>query len=103
MREGWSKREIESSSVCIQPRHGWGCRVVAAKPSYILAMKLNALERSTSDDRDFQVQLGVACGASTIEGLRDIYRKFFADEKLSPTAELRLGELARAIQSKAQS
>jgi hypothetical protein len=66
-------------------------------------MKLNALERSTADDRDFQVQLGVACGASTIEGLRDIYRKFFADEKLSPTAELRLGELARAIQSKAQS
>ena len=80
-----------------------GLRVVAAKPSYILAMKLNALERSTADDRDFQVQLGVACGASTIEGLRDIYRKFFADEKLSPTAELRLGELARAIQSKAQS
>jgi hypothetical protein len=52
-----------------------GLRVVAAKPSYILAMKLNALERSTADDRDFQdaVQLSAACGATTIEGLRDIY------------------------------
>jgi hypothetical protein len=82
-----------------------GLRVVAAKPSYILAMKLNALERSTADDRDFQdaVQLGAACGATTVEGLRDIYRKFFADEELSPTAELRLGELARAIKSEAQS
>jgi hypothetical protein len=39
-----------------------GLRVVAAKPSYILAMKLNALERSTADDRDFEdaVNLGIA-------------------------------------------
>ena len=41
-----------------------GLRVVAAKPSYMLAMKLSALERSTADDRDFAdgVQLGIACG-----------------------------------------
>ena len=31
-----------------------GLRVVAAKPSYILAMKLSALERASVDDRDFQ-------------------------------------------------
>jgi hypothetical protein len=31
-----------------------GLRVVAAKPSYILAMKLSALERPIADDRDFR-------------------------------------------------
>jgi hypothetical protein len=79
-----------------------GLRVVAAKPSYILAMKLNALERSTADDRDFEdaVNLGIACGVSTAEGLHDIFRKFFSDEELPAVAELRLRELARAIQSR---
>ena len=76
-----------------------GLRVVAAKPTYILAMKLSALERSTADDRDFEdaVALGAACGATTEEALRDVYQKFFADEPLPGTAELRLSELARAI------
>jgi hypothetical protein len=80
-----------------------GLRVVAAKPTYILAMKLNALERSTADDRDFQdaVNLAAACGVTTVEGLRDIYQKFFADQELPAAAELRLSELARAVQSRA--
>jgi hypothetical protein len=79
-----------------------GLRVVAAKPSYILAMKLNALERSTADDRDFEdaVNLGIACGVSTAEALHDIFRTFFPDEKLPAVAELRVRELARAIQSR---
>ncbi len=79
-----------------------GLRVLAAKPTYILAMKLNALERSTADDRDFQdaVNLGIACGARTAEELRDVFRKFFPDQKLPAAAELRLSELARAIESR---
>jgi hypothetical protein len=79
-----------------------GLRVVAAKPSYILAMKLNALERSTADDRDFEdaVNLGIACGVSTAEALHDIFRTFFPGEKLPAVAELRVRELARAIQSR---
>jgi hypothetical protein len=79
-----------------------GLRVMAAKPSYILAMKLNALERSTADDRDFEdaVNLGIACGVSTAEALHDIFRTFFPDEKLPAVAELRVRELARAIQSR---
>ena len=76
-----------------------GLRVVAAKPSYILAMKLNALERATADDRDFHdaVRLGAACGVSTVEGLREVFLKFFPDQELPAAAELRLSELARAI------
>jgi lipase chaperone LimK len=78
-----------------------GLRVVAAKPTYILAMKLGALERSTVDDRDFQdaVNLGAACGVATVQDIRDIYQKFFADQELPAAAELRLSELVRAIGS----
>ena len=80
-----------------------GLRVVAAKPSYLLAMKLNALQRSTSDDRDFAdaVQLGIACSVNTVDGLRDTFRSFFPDHDLPAVSEERLRELARAIQSKA--
>jgi hypothetical protein len=79
-----------------------GLRVVAAKPTYILAMKLSALERSTADDRDFEdaVALGAACGTTTEEALRDVYQKFFADEPLPAAAELRLSELVHAIKSR---
>jgi hypothetical protein len=79
-----------------------GLRVVAAKPTYILAMKLGALERSTADDRDFEdaVALGAVCGTATEEALRDVYHQFFADEPLPAAAELRLSELARAIKSR---
>jgi hypothetical protein len=82
-----------------------GLRVVAAKPGYILAMKLSALERTTADDRDFQdaLNLSVACGISTSDGLRDIYRKFFPDQGLSPASEKRLNDLVRAIQSRSAS
>jgi hypothetical protein len=79
----------------------FGLRVMAAKPAYILAMKLGALERHTIDDRDFQdaIALGVVCGVTTVDGLQDIFRKYFAEE-LSLRAELRLRDLANAIQAK---
>jgi len=82
-----------------------GLRVVAAKPSYILAMKLSALERATADDRDFQdaVNLSIACGVSTADELHDAFRKFFPDQDLPAAAEVRLKELARAIQSRSAS
>ena len=75
---------------------------MAAKPSYILAMKLGALERSTADDRDFEdaVNLSIACGVRTADELREIFRRFFPDEGLPPASDARLRELARAIQSK---
>jgi hypothetical protein len=68
-------------------------------------MKLSALQRSTPDDRDFQdaTNLGIACGASTEEALRDVFRQFFPDQVLPTIAEVRLRELAQAIQSRSQS
>jgi hypothetical protein len=65
-------------------------------------MKLVALERFTVDDRDYQdaINLGAECGVTTAEGLRDIYRKYFADEQLPFRAEVRLPDLANAIKAK---
>jgi hypothetical protein len=79
-----------------------GLRVVAAKPAYILAMKLGALERVTADDRDFDdaVNLSVACGVSTVDELREIFRSYFPDRELPAPAELRLHDIAQAIRSK---
>ena len=61
----------------------FGLRVTAAKPSYILAMKLKALERTTIDDRDYEdaVNLGVECGVSTVDGLREVFDNFFRTKR----------------------
>jgi len=82
-----------------------GLRVVAAKPSYLLAMKLAALERSTAGDRDFQdaVNLAIVCRVDSVDGLQGHFHKFFPDQRLPPAAELRLHELVRQIRSKAKS
>jgi hypothetical protein len=78
-----------------------GLRVVAAKPAYILAMKLAALEHATADDRDFEdaVNLSIACSVSTIDELAR-FRSFFPNQALPPAAELRLGDIVRAIRSR---
>ena len=83
----------------------YGLRVVAAKPSYILAMKLGALERSTIDDRDYRdaINLGAECAVTTVDGLKDIYRTYFADRELPFSAELRFRDLADAIAAKLRS
>jgi hypothetical protein len=80
----------------------FGLRVSAAKPAYILAMKLKALERATIDDRDYQdaINLGAECGTSTVDELYAVFRKFFADQELSPAAELRVKELALDIRAR---
>src|SRR5882672_7764324 len=54
----------------------FGLRVTAAKAPYLLAMKLKALERTTSRDRDYHdaVRLAVECGVSTIDGLHAVFR-----------------------------
>jgi hypothetical protein len=71
----------------------------------MLAMKLSALERTTADDRDFKdaIHLGIACEVKSVEGLRNIFKKYFADEELSLSANLRLREVAEAIQHEAAS
>jgi len=80
----------------------FGLRVTAAKPSYILAMKLRALERTTIDDRDYvdAVNLGIECGVSSVDELREVFRQFFPEEDLPPRAALRLEALASDIRAK---
>jgi hypothetical protein len=83
----------------------FGLRVTAAKPEYMLAMKLSALERVTADDRDFNdaIQLGIECAVTTVQGLQNVFKKYFAGEELSLSANLRLRELAQAIEREAAS
>jgi hypothetical protein len=80
----------------------FGLRVTAAKPPYLLAMKLSALERTTNDNRDYDdaIRLSIECGVSTVDGLREIYRQFFPDAMIPPRAEMRLGELVEDIRAK---
>jgi hypothetical protein len=95
--------EVDRVFVGLYPSHDrYGLRVTAAKPEYILAMKLAALERFTVDDRDYQdaINLGAECKVSTAEGLRDVYRTYFAEEQLPLRAELRLHDVADAIKAK---
>ena len=58
--------------------------------------------KTASDDRDFQdaIALGVECGVSTVDGLKDIVRRFFGEEQLPLAAELRFRDLAKAIDIK---
>jgi hypothetical protein len=79
-----------------------GLRVVAAKPIYILAMKIAAIERVTLDDRDFRdaVNLALECGIRTSAGLRNVFAHFFGEEAIPTRATLRLEDLARAIAAK---
>jgi hypothetical protein len=80
----------------------FGLRVTAAKPSYLLAMKLRALERATIDDRDYEdaVNLSIECGVSSVDELREVFRQFFPGEELPPRAALRLDDLASDIRAK---
>ena len=97
------EREADRISLGLYPSpERFGLRVTAAKPSYILAMKIKALERATTDDRDYEdaINLGVECGVSKVDELREVFRQFFPDEDLPPRAAFRLEELAADIRSK---
>jgi hypothetical protein len=100
-RKGESESDRISLGLYPSPER-FGLRVTAAKPSYILAMKLRALERTTINDRDYDdaVNLGAACGVSTEAGLREIFRQFFPDDELPPRAKMRLEALAEDIRVK---
>jgi hypothetical protein len=97
------EREADRISLGLYPSpERFGLRVTAAKPSYILAMKLRALERATIDDRDYEdaVNLSTECGVSSVDELREIFRQFFPDEDLPPRAAFRLEDLASDIRAK---
>jgi hypothetical protein len=83
----------------------FGLRVTAAKAEYILAMKMRALERITSDDRDFRDAVGLAleCKVNTIDELKKIHESYFGNDELPPVAEGRLAAVIAAIWQKRQS
>ena len=97
------ERDADRALVGLYPSpERFGLRVTAAKPEYILAMKLKALDRVTADDRDYQDAVGLAieCGVATVDQLREVYRRFFGREELPTVAQLRLAGLATAIQAR---
>ena len=79
----------------------FGLRVTAARPEYILAMKLRALERITSAERDFNdaVKLAIECGVTTLEEIRDVHRRYFGNDELPVKAELQLANLVAAVRA----
>jgi hypothetical protein len=74
-------------------------RVLLAKPEYLGAMKLKALQRDSVDDRDFEdaVNLALEIGIDTVDHLTRLFTAFFPAEALHPRAAARLPELAEEI------
>ena len=79
-------------------------RVFVAKPEYICAMKLKALQRDDVGDRDFNdaVALAAAVGIRTATELADLFAAFFPEEKLDPGAAARLPAVAEAIKARSK-
>ena len=79
-----------------------GLRVFLAKPEYLCAMKLKALERESVDDRDFEdaVNLALEIGIDTVDHLKQLFSSFFPGETLNSGVEARLPELAEEIRSR---
>jgi len=79
-----------------------GLRVFLARPEYLCAMKLKALQRETVEDRDLEdaVRLGLEIGKETADELSRLFSSFFPDETLAPNAAARLSEVAEQIRSR---
>jgi hypothetical protein len=82
-----------------------GLRVVLARPEYICAMKLKALQRESVGDRDFEdaVRLAAELGIETADDLRHLFASYFPGESLDPTAVARLPEIAQQVRSRRKS
>ena len=78
-----------------------GLRVKLAKPEYLCALKLRALERADPQDKDFQdaVRLARASGVTEEAELERMHADFFPDEELPAIAQVRLPEVSEALAS----
>lgn len=81
-----------------------GLRVLLAKPEYICAMKLKALQRENVGDKDFDdaVRLATELGIQSADGLLHLFVSYFPGESLDPTAAARLPEIAEQVRSRRQ-
>jgi hypothetical protein len=82
-----------------------GLRVFLAKPEYICAMKLKALQRETVGDKDFDdaVRLAAELGIESTDDLLRLFASYFPGESLDRAAVVRVPEIAAAIRSRGQS
>lgn len=80
-----------------------GLRVFVARPEYLCAMKLAAMERTDVGDKDFNdaVRLAAEAGIQDVDGLKALYENFFPDGKLDAIALARLPEVAETLQGHA--
>lgn len=76
-----------------------GLRVVLARPEYLCAMKLKAIDRADPQDKDFTdaVRLARETGIDDADGLVRVFSEFYPDESLPPIALARLPELAEGV------
>jgi hypothetical protein len=81
-----------------------GLRVVLAKPEYICAMKLRALQRENVGDKDFDDAVGLAAelGIESADELLHLFASYFPGESLDPSAAARLPEIAEEVRSRRQ-
>jgi hypothetical protein len=79
-----------------------GLRVFLARPEYLCAMKLKALQRDDVGDRDFEdaVRLGLEIGIGSADELARLFAAFFPEEALDPIASARVPQVAQAIQAR---
>lgn len=82
-----------------------GLRVFLAKPEYICAMKLQAFQRETVGDKDFDdaVRPTAELGIESTDHLLSLFASYFPGESLDRTAAVRVPEIADAIRSRRQS
>jgi hypothetical protein len=82
-----------------------GLRVFLAKPEYICAMKLKALQRETLGDKDFEdaVRLAAELRIESTDGLLHLFASYFPGESLDRAATARLPEIAATIRSRRES
>jgi len=73
--------------------------VQVAKPEYVLAMKLFALERSTVDDRDFEdaVSLCMEVGIETAEELTALAGRYYPTTAMPLVARRRIDDIVREL------
>ena len=76
-----------------------GLRIVLARPEYLCAMKLKALQRADVGERDYDdaVRLASDIGCSSEQELEQLFATFFPDEVLDPSVRRRLPALAAAV------
>ena len=79
--------------------HVTGLRVFLARPEYLLAMKLKALQRSDVGGRarGDVIRLAHATGKNSAEDLVAVFTAFFPNESLHPLAAMQLPGIAQAL------